>query len=55
MYQRKYKCPFCDKRETREKLISHISKYHKELIPEKLYVALYNYKVKIENDKNYVA
>ena len=34
MYQRKYKCPFCDKRETREKLISHISKYHKELIPE---------------------
>ena len=34
MYQRKYKCPFCDKRETREKLISHISKYHAELIPE---------------------
>ena len=34
MYQRKYKCPFCDKREIREKLISHISKYHKELIPE---------------------
>lgn len=34
MHQRKYKCPFCDKRETREKLISHISKYHKELIPE---------------------
>ena len=34
MYQRKYKCPFCDKHETREKLISHISKYHTELIPE---------------------
>lgn len=34
MYQRKYKCPFCDKRETREKLISHITKYHQELIPE---------------------
>ena len=31
---RKYKCPFCDKRFTRDKLVSHIEKYHDEMIPE---------------------
>ena len=39
----------------KEENIKQIADEYKELIPEKLYVALYNYKVKIENDKNYVA
>ena len=39
----------------KEENIKQIAEEYKELIPEKLYVALYNYKVKIENDKNYAA
>ena len=39
----------------KEENIKQIADKYKELIPEKLYVALCNYKVKIENDKNYVA
>ncbi|SOY32484.1 hypothetical protein AMURIS_05249 [Acetatifactor muris] len=39
----------------KEENIKQIADEYKELIPEKLYFALYNYKVKIENDKNYVA
>ena len=32
--KRKYKCPYCDERYDREKLIDHIEKKHEELIPE---------------------
>ena len=39
----------------KEENIKQIADEYKELIPEKLYVALCNYNVKIENDKNYVA
>lgn len=34
MSERKYKCPFCETKLPRNALITHISKYHKELIPE---------------------
>lgn len=33
-YVKKYKCPYCEKRLERQKLISHIEKYHDEMIPE---------------------
>ena len=32
--ERKYKCPFCDYRNTKSKLVDHIDKKHKELIPK---------------------
>ena len=32
--QKKYSCPYCKERYTREKLISHIEKKHEELIPD---------------------
>ena len=32
--KRKYKCPYCDEKYDREKLIDHIEKKHEELIPE---------------------
>ena len=28
---------------------------YKSIIPEKLYIALMNYKVRIENDRNYIS
>lgn len=31
---RKYKCPYCDYRNTRMKLVSHIDKIHSDMIPE---------------------
>lgn len=31
---RSYKCPYCDKRYERAKLINHINRVHKELLPE---------------------
>lgn len=31
---KRYKCPYCDKRDERSNLITHIKKSHKELIPE---------------------
>lgn len=31
-YVKKYKCPYCDKRYERQKLINHIDRYHSELI-----------------------
>lgn len=31
---RKYKCPFCDIRKTRDELINHVEKEHESLIPE---------------------
>lgn len=31
---KKYKCPYCDKKELREDLISHVEKSHKIMIPE---------------------
>lgn len=33
-YEKKYKCPYCDSRYTREKLVSHIDKKHEEMIPQ---------------------
>lgn len=33
-YVKKYKCPYCEKRLERQKLVSHIEKYHDEMIPE---------------------
>lgn len=32
--QKKYKCPYCDKRTDRQKLITHIDKYHEDMIPK---------------------
>lgn len=32
-YQKKYKCPYCDKRDTRMNLVSHIEKKHSDMIP----------------------
>lgn len=32
--QRKYACPYCELRDTREKLISHVDKVHVDMIPE---------------------
>ena len=31
---RKYKCPYCDKRDERSKLVSHIERVHTDLIPD---------------------
>ena len=31
---RRYKCPYCDKREERGKLITHIDRVHKDMLPE---------------------
>ena len=33
-YEKKYKCPYCDKRDTRIHLVSHIEKKHSEMIPK---------------------
>lgn len=33
-YERKYTCPYCEKRDTRENLIVHINNTHGEMIPE---------------------
>lgn len=33
-YKKKYKCPYCDIRKERNKLISHIEKYHEDMISE---------------------
>lgn len=33
-YQKKYKCPYCDKRYARPDLINHIDKKHPEMIPK---------------------
>lgn len=33
-YKRKYKCPYCDYRNTRDKLIYHVDEKHEEMIPE---------------------
>ena len=33
-YQRKYKCPYCDYKNIRTKLVSHIQSKHADLIPE---------------------
>lgn len=32
-YERKYQCPFCDVRDTRENLVHHINEEHEEMIP----------------------
>lgn len=39
----------------KEKKIKQVADEYKDIIPEKVYRALYNYKVDIRNDKNYVA
>lgn len=39
----------------KEKRIREVADEYKNIIPEKVYKALYDYKVRIENDKNYVA
>lgn len=31
---RKYKCPYCDNRYDREKLINHIDKHHQDMVPD---------------------
>lgn len=33
-YVKKYKCPYCDKRYERQKLINHIDRIHPEMIPK---------------------
>lgn len=33
-YQKRYKCPYCEERMIRTKLISHIEKKHEEMIPK---------------------
>lgn len=33
-YQKKYKCPYCEYRGTRIELVSHINKYHQDMIPK---------------------
>ena len=39
----------------KEQHIKQVADEYKQLIPVKLYNALYNYKVRIEDDKNYVS
>lgn len=39
----------------KEEVIQEIANEYKSIIPNKLYIALLNYKVRIENDRNYVA
>lgn len=48
---RKYRCPYCRITATREKLVSHIDKYHQDMLPEGYSAAhvLYDY----INKKNY--
>lgn len=41
--------------EEKEKAIKRIADEYKSIIPSRLYEALYNYKVDINNDRNYVA
>ena len=38
----------------KEKKIKQVADEYKDIIPEKVYKALYAYKVNIRNDKNYV-
>lgn len=38
----------------KEEIIKQVADEYKEIIPKKVYNALYNYKVDINNDKNYV-
>lgn len=33
-YNKKYRCPYCDYKFEREKLVGHVDKYHEDLIPE---------------------
>ena len=33
-YQKKYKCPYCDKRFTRMDLVNHIDKKHSDMVPK---------------------
>lgn len=48
---RKYKCPYCEKRDTRDKLVDHINRTHVECIPEEYTAAraIYDH----INGKNY--
>lgn len=48
---RKYKCPYCEKRDTRDKLVDHVNRAHSECIPEGYTAAraIYDY----VNGKNY--
>ena len=39
----------------KEKRIREVADEYKDIIPEKVYKALYDYKVRIENDKNYMS
>ena len=32
--KKRYKCPYCDKHDTRDKLISHIDSEHGDMIPQ---------------------
>lgn len=34
MSEKKYKCPYCDERHDRNKLIDHVEDVHEDLIPE---------------------
>ena len=47
---RKYKCPFCDHRDTRGELVTHVSEEHEEMIPENYTAArvVFNYLNNVE-------
>ena len=42
---KRYKCPYCDKHDTRDKLVSHIDKEHSDMIPQNYTASrvLFNY------------
>ena len=50
---RKYKCPYCEYRNTREELVSHLENKHSDMIPEKYSAArvIFNYINKKESGK----
>lgn len=48
---KKFKCPYCNKQETREKLVYHIENNHEELLPQNYTAAQVVYE--LINKKNY--
>ena len=48
-------CGFDEMRKQAISIVQEVAEEYKDIIPKKLYDALYAYKVDIRNDKNYVA
>jgi hypothetical protein len=49
--ERRYKCPYCDYRDTRENLVYHVDEHHEDMVPQDYSAArvVFNYVNKKEN------